>query len=179
MRHALSQHFSCPVSEWIFIERQGLAPKISNLPDNTYISLSHSNGLICFAISSSPVGIDIELSNKKKDFLALSKVFMNDDEVQYMTQNTEAQGDIFYRIWCTKEAYYKAIPPAQQADISFKDIPSKALINNETNWSVIEGKIEQFFLSAIVKNKPQKVSYNYFPEKDNTCLFHPRISFKL
>ncbi|MFV9616349.1 MAG: 4'-phosphopantetheinyl transferase family protein, partial [Gammaproteobacteria bacterium] len=99
MRHALSQCFPCPVNEWIFIERPGLAPEISNLPDNTYISLSHSKGLICFVISNFPVGVDIELADTKRDFLALAKIFMNDEEIQYLKQNKERQADIFYRTW--------------------------------------------------------------------------------
>ncbi len=180
MRHALSHYYHCPLNQWEFIERPDLAPKVSNLPDNTYISLSHSKGLICFAISSSPVGIDLELADNNRDFPALAKIFMSDEEIQYMKQNTEIQSDIFYRTWCAKEAYYKAMPSTKQADLSFKDIPARALIKNETKWSLIEGKIEQFYISTIVKNKPQNVSYNYFPQKDNTYHFNPRIiSYKL
>ena len=110
MRHALSQHFLCPLDEWSFTERINLPPKISNLPSNTYFSLSHSKGLICFAISNSPVGIDIELAETDRDFLELAKIFMNDEELKYLEQNMEIQTDIFYRTWCAKEAYYKAIP---------------------------------------------------------------------
>ena len=176
MRHALSQYFPCPINEWKFIERPDLPPEVSNLPDNTYISLSHSKGLICFAIANSPVGIDIELANKNRDFLALAKTFMNDEEVQYLAQNKEIQADIFYRTWCAKEAFYKAMPSTNQADLSFKDISAWALIKNETNWSLIEGKIENFFVSAIVKHKPQRVSYNYFPQKDKTYSFHPGLN---
>ncbi len=175
MRHALSQFFPCPTNEWEFIERPDLPPEISNLPDNIYTNLSHSKGLICFAIANSPVGIDIELANKNKDFPALAKTFMNDEEIKYLAQNKEIQADIFYRTWCAKEAYYKATPSTNQADLSFKDISVRALIKNETNWSLIEGKIEQYFVAVIVKDKPQSVSYNYYPHKDNTCHFNPGL----
>jgi 4'-phosphopantetheinyl transferase len=176
MRHALSQSFTCPINEWIFIERPDLPPEISNLPNDIYISLSHSKNFICFAIANSPVGIDIELANKNRDFLALAKTFMSDEEIRYLAQNKEIQADIFYRTWCAKEAYYKAIPSTNQADLAFKDISALTLIKNETNWSLIEGKIEQFFVSVIVKNKPQSISYNYFPQKDKTYSFHPRLN---
>ena len=126
MRHALSQYFFRPVNEWIFIERPDLPPEISNLPDNIYTSLSHSKGLICFAISGSPVGIDLELADRNRDFLALAKLFMSDEEVQYLAQNKEIEADIFYRTWCAKEAYYKAIPSIKQHDTSYKDIPGQA-----------------------------------------------------
>ncbi len=176
MRHALSQHFLCPVNEWIFIERPDLPPKISNLPSNTYVSLSHSNGLICFAISNSPVGIDIELADTDRDFLALAKIFMNDEELQYLEQNKEIQTDIFYRTWCAKEAYYKAIPSIKQHDISYKDIHGQALIKNKTDWSLTEGKIKQFYISAIMKNKPQNIICHYFPKENNT--YHFDITLK-
>ena len=173
MRHALSQHFLCPIDEWSFTERENLPPKISNIPDNTYISLSHSKGLICFALSSSPVGVDIELADRKRDFLALARTFMSDVEIHYLKKNTDIQADIFYRTWCAKEAYYKATPTISQPDISFKNIPTQALMKKETNWFLFEGKIEQFFISAIVKNKPQNITYNYFPQSDNTYHFTP------
>ena len=176
MRHALSQHCLCPIDEWSFTERVNLPPIIIDLPSNTYVSLSHSKGLICFAISNSPVGIDIESADRNRDFLTLSKIFMSDEEVQYLAQNKERQADIFYRTWCAKEAYYKATPSTNQADLSFKDISARALIKNETNWSIIEGKIEQFFVYAIEKNKPQSISYNYITQKkDDTYSFHPRL----
>lgn len=175
MRHALSQYFFCPINEWEFIERPDLPPKISNLPNNTYISLSHSKGLICFAISNSPIGIDLELADMNRDFLELAETFMSDEEIQHMTQNTEIQADIFYRIWCTKEAYYKTLSLKNQLDISFKNIPAYKLIKNETNWSLIEGKIGQFIVSIVTKNKQQTINYNYFPKNENPLHFNLRL----
>ena len=171
MRHALSEHFLCPIDEWSFTERVNLPPKIINLPSNVYVSLSHSKGLICFAISNSPVGIDIEYAETNRDFLALAKIFMNDEELTYLKHNMEMKTDIFYRTWCAKEAYYKAAPSITQNDISYKDISGQSLLNNETCWSLTEGKIEQFYVSAIMKNKPKIIISHYFPEENNKYHF--------
>ena len=175
MRHALSQHFLCPIHNWEFTERPNSPPQINNLPDNTYISLSHSKGLIGFAISNSPVGIDLELADTNRDFLELAETFMSDEEIQHMTQNTEIQADIFYRIWCTKEAYYKTLSLKNQLDISFKNIPAYNLIKNETNWSLIEGKIGQFIVSIVTKNKQHTINYNYFQKNAPSLHFNLRL----
>lgn len=171
MRHALSQNFLCPEKEWFFTERPDSSPEISNLPANTYYSLSHSKGLICFAIANSPVGIDIELADANRDFLSLAKIFMSDEELQNMNKNTQMQADIFYRTWCVKEAYYKAISSFEQNDISYKDIPSQALFKNETDWSLTEGNIGKFHLSAVMKNQPKNIICHYFPKENNTYHF--------
>ena len=171
MRHALSQNFHYSENEWLFTERPGLPPEISNLPANTYYSLSHSKGLICFAIANAPIGIDIELADANRDFLALAKIFMNNEDLHYLKQNTKALADIFYRTWCAKEAYYKAIPSDKQHEISYKEISGQALIRNETGWSLTEGKIDQFYISVAMKNKPEDIICHYFPKENITHHF--------
>ena len=109
MRHAFNHHFQRCENEWEFIERPGSPPIVSNLPKNIYISLSHSNGLICLAISGSPIGIDIEAATKHRDFLTLAKTIMSDDEVNYYVQNASTHADLFYRMWCAKEAAAKSL----------------------------------------------------------------------
>ena len=174
MRHALSQHFFNPIRDWEFTERPNSPPLISNLPDNTHISLSHSKGLIGFAISNSPVGIDLELADKRRNFLELAEAFMSNEEIQFMVRNTEKQADIFYRIWCIKEAYYKALCPKNQSNITFKKIHAQTLIENKKDWSLTEGRIEQFVISVITKNKPQTINCNYFHQDETLYHFTPR-----
>jgi len=162
MRHALSQYFHRPEKEWLFIERPESAPVISNLPENVYISLSHSSGYICFAISSRPIGIDIEAANKLRDFSALAEIFMNEEELDCLIQNDVTQADQFYQIWCAKEAYYKTLSCSDQSVISLKKICYSALIEGVDNWHLIEGKIEQYRFAAMVESKPEKINCSYF-----------------
>jgi len=167
MRHALSQHFLRPEKDWIFIEQKKSPPTISNLPDGIYFSLSHSNGFICFALSSHPVGVDIEIDNTKRDLMALAETFMNNEEFHYLMNHSENLSNIFYRTWCAKEAYYKAIPLIEQHDMSFKNIPVRALTKNKTEWHLTEGKIEDFFIAVVMKGKPVDIICNYFPKECN------------
>lgn len=167
MRHALSHHFMCDENEWEFIERLDSTPEIGNLPDNIYISLTHSNGLICFAISNFPVGVDIEATNKQRDCLALAKTIMNDGEFDYFIQNTTTQTDLFYRIWCAKEAYYKALPPSEQAVTSLDQISFPTLLENKENWPLLEGKMGYLILAVAIKNYPEKIDCNYYLTKNS------------
>jgi 4'-phosphopantetheinyl transferase len=162
MRYALSQHFQLQEKEWQFIERSGSAPIVCNLPENTYHSLSHSDDLICFALSDCPLGIDIEATNKQRDYLALAEVFMNDKELGYLAQNESAQDDHFYRTWCAKEAYFKALPVREQATTFLHQLSYLALIKNRTEWQLIEGKTDTYRLAAVMNNKPRAINQSYF-----------------
>ena len=167
MRHAFNHHFLRCENEWIFVERPGSSPIISNLPKNIYISLSHSNGLICLAISGSPIGIDIEAATKHRDFLTLAKTIMSDDEVNYYIQNASTHADLFYRMWCAKEAYYKALPSSEQSATSLDKIFSPALLENKESWFLLEGKIGHIVLAVVVKNYPNKIDCNYYLTTSN------------
>ncbi len=162
MRHALSHHFLRPENEWIFIEQADSPPRIRNLPENIHISLSHSNHLICFAISGCPVGIDIEATDKQRDFPKMAKNFMDKDELGNLEQDKSTQSDLFYRIWCAKEAYYKALPTSEQSTTTLNKLRFSDLIEGNQNWLLIEGKIEQFRLAVVLKNKPEEINCNHF-----------------
>jgi len=167
MRHALSQHFQLQEKEWQFFERFDSAPVVCNLPKNTYLSLSHSDGLICFALSDCPLGIDIETTNKQRNYLALAEVFMNDKELDHLAQNESTQDDQFYRTWCAKEAYFKALPATEQAITFLNQLSYSALIKNLTEWRLVEGKIDTCRFAAVMNNKPRTINQFYFLAKDN------------
>lgn len=162
MRHALSQHFLRPESEWIFIERPDLPPLVDNLPENIRFSLSHSKDIICFAISNGPIGVDIEATDKKRDFLNLAKNVMHDDDVSLLPQNKLLLADHFYRVWCAKEAYYKALPSSEQSTTAMDEFRFKKLVEGHENWILIEAKIERFRLALVLKNNPEEVNCHHF-----------------
>jgi len=178
MRHALSQQFVIPENEWEFIDKPNYPPIVNNLPKDTYLSLSHSNGLICFAISSSPVGIDLENLLTMRDYEALGEVVMNDEELKIITLNKNEQANNFYRLWCAKEAYYKAISRKKQLKTSLKKISVSTLINDNKQWFLYEGKNQQFQLSLVIKNKPEIINYNHFPVSSNEQMFTLSLSDK-
>lgn len=164
MRHAFSQQFNLPLNHWDFIEQANSIPIVSNLSENIFFSLSHSNGLICFITSLSPIGIDIEDTSKKRDYHELAEAFMSNQErhnlKKYQHNNLV---NYFYRIWCTKEAYYKTCKT--HALTNLNDISILSFIKNNSEWSLIEGHIDSFMFSIITEKKPLPIMRNWFYPK--------------
>lgn len=81
----------------IFYDEYG-APKV-DIPD-TYISVSHSKGVVAVLFAGRPCAVDVEQANR--DFRKVAN--------RYLTQAEQAlaeQHDIFAEMWCAKEALYK------------------------------------------------------------------------
>jgi 4'-phosphopantetheinyl transferase len=166
MRHALRQHFQSQVDRWQFVERSGATPLISNLPEDIHISLSHSGGLICFAISGCPVGVDIEICDRQRNFTALAEAFMNDEELARLKRDETTRAEYFYRSWCAKEAYFKALPANEQATTFLKQLDFSTLTEDNAGWQLIEGKIETCRFAAVMTGKPGRIDQFWFPAPD-------------
>ena len=72
------------------------APELDN---GTYISISHSKGLVAIIISQKQVGIDIEEISDKA--LRVSSKFISTNNLKSLTTEKATL------IWCCKEAIYK------------------------------------------------------------------------
>jgi len=166
MRHALQQHFQSRVNKWQFVERSGATPLISNLPADIHLSLSHSGGLICFAIAGCPVGIDIETCDRQRNFSALAEAFMNDEELVRLQQDETTRAEYFYRSWCAKEAYFKALPPNEQATTFLKRLDLSILTEDNAEWQLIEGKMESCRFAAVMTGKPAKINHSWYLAPD-------------
>jgi 4'-phosphopantetheinyl transferase len=165
MRHALSRCFQRPESEWEFVDQSRSGPRVSNLPSNIYLSLSHSSGYIGFALANCPVGIDLEVPKMTRDFPALAEIFMNQEELAGLPGECTAQADYFYRIWCAKESHYKALSATQQSTIAMIDLNYLSFTGNQQNWHLVEGETDQYRFALVTKTKSEKINYYYFPGK--------------
>jgi 4'-phosphopantetheinyl transferase len=157
MRHALSHQFKRPSSEWQFIEQSNLAPKINNLPENCHFSLSHSHGKICLAISNEPVGIDIEQKKMRPNFSSLANAFMNQKEAQLLNESKSRGVDIFYKIWCAKEASYKITPTGLQRKLFLKQIDYFALTKGTHDQNLSQGSIEKCHLALVTHSRSENI----------------------
>ncbi|MEH6626323.1 MAG: 4'-phosphopantetheinyl transferase superfamily protein [Motiliproteus sp.] len=160
MRHAISKNFNLNANKLVFTEIDNYLPDIRNIPSNTYISLTHSGGMICFVISTKPIGIDLEKIRKNTNLIDKSKYFMNEMEMNIFEKTNTPE--LFYKLWCIKEAYFKMLPKNQQSTTNMKDIDTTALIaRNKT--TIIEDEIGTFHLSIVSKEKYDGIQYEYFP----------------
>jgi len=161
MRHALTEYFDDNEQHWQFTEQENDKPKISSLPPNTYYSLSHSHGLICFAIASSPIGIDVESHTKKRNIPELAKMIMTKEELATFQQNKDHQNQNFYQIWTAKEAYYKALSSQQQQTNTLFSLSIPNLIA-DPDWSLSHHLFKQFTLAIVSQSPTLKTDKHYY-----------------
>ena len=164
MRHALTQQYGLPTSEWAFVYKKGFAPCISNTPPGTYCSLTHSDGVICFVTSRFPIGVDIENTSKKRRFFELASGFMNDVEIKHFHQfKAEGAKEFFYRTWCAKEALYKA--SGENQPTQNKDSSILHYLNNHSDWQLLELNLDQFLLAIATHEKSPLITKKWLPVK--------------
>lgn len=73
-----------------------------------HYNISHSGQYVVLVVTDSEVGVDVQ-EKKGKRLSAMAKRFFSEEEWQaFETCDTiEAQTDLFFHIWCRKEAYGK------------------------------------------------------------------------
>ena len=72
-----------------------------------HFSISHSGDRVVLAFGDSPLGVDIEFIRQANLKLA-GRFFTREEYEHLLQQETERQGELFYRIWTGKEAVVKA-----------------------------------------------------------------------
>jgi 4'-phosphopantetheinyl transferase len=148
MRHALSEQFRRKPQEWDFVEKTNSPPTIKNLPEGYWLSLSHSNGTICFVLHKNPIGIDIEQRKARTNFSALAKAFMSEDELELLNSNETLISDNFYKVWCAKEAFYKMTSPTEQEGMYLKKIDYFGLAKGKKHH-LVHGCIDECHLALV------------------------------
>jgi len=70
-------------------------------------SLSHSAEIVVIAVSSAPVGVDVERIEARPGLEQVAAEFFDDAELCWLREQTDRTG-AFYRLWTMKEAALKA-----------------------------------------------------------------------
>ncbi len=97
-----------------FTERPGAAPQVHMPGASPFFSMSHAGPWVACAVSTSvPLGLDIELHGRQRDFAALAEHSFDAATAQRIASLPPAQrAPAFYRAWCRLEAQYKLGQPA-------------------------------------------------------------------
>ncbi len=166
MRHALDMYIKSQQQQqqWQFIEKANAPPLITNLPDGLHTSLTHSKGIICFALASCSVGVDLEKMRENRDFMGLARTVMNTREIEFLKRAPEILAENFYRIWCAKEAKYKALPVEKQIKSTLKDIAVLPLFDGKN--MLITKRNTDFMFAVYLQEKVTSIRCNHFPEND-------------
>lgn len=89
-----------------------------------HFSLAHADGLGVAALSSSPVGIDIEWTDQKRNISAISKRLFTLSEQEQM-ELAEDRELAFFSVWTKKEAFAKLTGKGLISVCSCDDIEGK------------------------------------------------------
>lgn len=96
-----------------------------------HFNLSHCSDLALVAIASTPVGIDIERSDRAPDLLGCEETFCHPDEQAELPHENEPRANFLLDIWTSKESALKALGtgfflPPEEVMIQRKTIPGSA-----------------------------------------------------
>lgn len=74
-------------------------------PTALSLSISHSGGWLALALSDAPVGVDVELPQRSRDWLALARFVFSPAETQRLLAESETTRiALFHTLWTLKEA---------------------------------------------------------------------------
>ena len=134
----------------LILEEPFAAPKVDSL-DNCYVSISHSGCLVCCVLHKFPIGIDIEYKKNRKDLIDKSDFFMNHEEIAALKATAEVERKhYFYEVWCTKEAFFKALDSDTQKQTSLKSIQLSRCFK-EGGWSAFQSEMDKHHLSLVYR----------------------------
>ena len=124
----------------------GGKPFLINLPD-LHFSLSHTGSEVALVFSRSPVGFDMEKSDRRTDFLALAKRFFTAAELAGMDS-----GSSFLELWTAKEAILKlegtgisgGLDRARILSELEGDLDGRRVYLHRIEWPGLIGKLASF-----------------------------------
>lgn len=120
----LKQYYQIPVLPPIIIGENS-RPQFQdpNLPD---FNISHSQNFVAVAVTSNgQVGIDIEVSRTRKNYLAVAKTFFSADENSWIHNQIDPL-NAFWQLWTIKESalklYAKGVWQMKSVTVNLNDL---------------------------------------------------------
>lgn len=108
LRRLLAERLHCPAGSLAFHIGEHGKPMLCN--HHWQFNLSHSGDWLAIALcASGPLGVDIEMGQRRRQILPLAHRFYAQSEYEWQLALPEAeQESAFYRLWSRKEAVLKA-----------------------------------------------------------------------
>ena len=117
-RHCLAAQGGGRWQDYVLSAPDDGAPQLLAKPsasEPSYFSLSHSGDWLACAVSRQPVGVDVECSDRTRDFQALNEWMHEPADLQAAPGNPSEQQAWFYAQWTLKEAWLKHATSATPA----------------------------------------------------------------
>lgn len=126
LRYALKKHYGLEGADIQFDTNEYGKPSLKK-NKNIYFNVSHSGDWILCAISSKPVGVDVEQIKEKN--IDIAERFYAEEEYQTLLKSKNAS-ELFFVYWTLKESYVKA--EGKGMSISFStfafDVSEEAIV---------------------------------------------------
>ena len=107
MRRLLAATHGGEPARWMLSAPEDGPPSCSELP-GLHLGLSHSGDWVAAAVSTAPVGIDLETPGRPRDVLALADAVCGDAERERLRAlDGVARDEAFRVLWTLKEAWLK------------------------------------------------------------------------
>lgn len=120
-----------PLPAEIIFDKCG-APSVKDF-DDVYISISHAGNYAAAAVSSLPVGVDIETIRKCRPGI-FNKCFTPEEAALVLSQKSQEETDsVFSRLWTRKESYIKAIGKGLAQSLSEFSVLGDEIIKDGSN----------------------------------------------
>jgi len=120
-RQCLATHTGGRWQDFVLSAPEDDAPQLlaAPVPGPWYFSLSHSGDWLACAVARQPVGVDVECSDRPRDFQALHEWMHEPEALQDAPEDPQELQAWFYAQWTLKEAWLKhatsaAPSPAQR-----------------------------------------------------------------
>jgi 4'-phosphopantetheinyl transferase len=118
-------------------------PILTHVP--LHFNVSHSEDYWVILINAShPIGVDIEVTKKEIDFLALANRFFSKEETQIII-HAENSKDLFWQIWTAKEALLKATGQGLLNGLEH----SVLFINQQKKWQAHAAEFQSWQLETL------------------------------
>lgn len=144
IRSQASKYLNCR-PETIKFQKVGNKRSIV-IPQEIEISLAHSDNFYACAISSEPVGIDIENIHRDIDMLAIAKRYYNEEDLKLINLSEEPN-NLALEMWVKKEAYTKYLGSSIAKQLN-KPIPKDLKVDIRV--------INNFFVACLYKSELKK-----------------------
>lgn len=95
---------------WLLSAPESGPPAVRGpVPGPVCLSISHSGGSVACAVAASPLGLDLEVPRRTRDFPALADAVCSPEERERLHAAEPASRDaIFHECWTLKEAWLKS-----------------------------------------------------------------------
>ena len=117
-----------------YLKNKNGKPYLPKLP--FYFNLSHSGDFLIIAVSSTPIGVDIEMINPNRDYKKIAARFFSPKEKKSLKD--------FYQAWARREAMSKALGVDW---LKLKKIPPNK------SWVIYDLQIDKKYCAALAVPK--------------------------